>query len=188
MTHIEDFPFTLLAGRGPNCLPDGALQWGPPLSHPPGRAIIDSAAQSIIFPPRSQESRAPGQDARSGDPGALIVWKYTSFYAHSQLHFCVHQTQTSFMKFANSIKGRSAIETKFSITPSLTSFSIIAFVPNVESKKMERRVQRTVNVGAPGLVNFITSLLRPSLPAAFTQPGASTLADPCTCSIFCPAQ
>ena len=42
-------------------------------------------------------------------------------------------------------------------------------------------------VCAPGLVNFITAVayhLCPSLPAAFTQPGASTLADLCREWIF----
>ena len=37
-------------------------------------------------------------------------------------------------------------------------------------------------LGAPGLVNFITAVAYhfcPSLPAAFTQPGALTLADLC---------
>ena len=45
-----------------------------------------------------------------------------------------------------------------------------------------RMLQRSANVGAPGLVNFITAVAYhfcPSLPAAFTQPGASTLADLC---------
>ena len=45
------------------------------------------------------------------------------------------------------------------------------------------QVQRLAKVGAPGLVNFITAVayhFSPSLPAAFTQPGASTLADLCT--------
>ena len=44
------------------------------------------------------------------------------------------------------------------------------------------QVQRSAKVGAPGLVNFITAVAYhfcPSLPAAFTQPGASTLADLC---------
>ena len=50
----------LLAGKGPHCFLDGALHEAP-LSHLPGRAIIDSAAQSIIFPPCSQESRAAAQ-------------------------------------------------------------------------------------------------------------------------------
>ena len=40
--------------------------------------------------------------------------------------------------------------------------------------------QRSAKVGAPGLVNSITGVayhLYPSLPTAFTQPGAFTLAD-----------
>ena len=44
-------------------------------------------------------------------------------------------------------------------------------------------VQRLAQVDAPGLVSFITAVayhFRPSLPAAFTQPGTSTLADLCT--------
>ena len=44
-------------------------------------------------------------------------------------------------------------------------------------------VQRWAKVGAPGLVNIITAVayhICPSLPATFTQPGASTLAEPCT--------
>ena len=43
-------------------------------------------------------------------------------------------------------------------------------------------VQRSTKVGPSGLVNFITVVayhLCPSLPEAFTQPGASTLADLC---------
>ena len=44
-------------------------------------------------------------------------------------------------------------------------------------------VQSSAKVGAPGLVNFITTAVAyhigPSLPAGFTQPGASTLADLC---------
>ena len=43
-------------------------------------------------------------------------------------------------------------------------------------------LQRSAKVGAPGLVNIITAVAYhfcPSLPAAFTQPGASTLADLC---------
>ena len=43
-------------------------------------------------------------------------------------------------------------------------------------------IQRSAKVGAPGLVNFITALAYhfcPSLPAAFTQQVASTLADLC---------
>ena len=38
-------------------------------------------------------------------------------------------------------------------------------------------IQRSAKIGAPGLVNFITAVAYhfcPSLPAAFTQPGAST--------------
>ena len=45
---------------------------------------------------------------------------------------------------------------------------------------------RSAKVDAPGLVNFITAVpyhFCPSLPAAFMQPGASTLADLC---ISCP--
>ena len=41
-------------------------------------------------------------------------------------------------------------------------------------------VQRSAKVGGPGLVNFITAVayhICPSLPAAFTQPDESTLAD-----------
>ena len=48
-------------------------------------------------------------------------------------------------------------------------------------------VQRSAKVGAPGLVNFITAVAYhfcPSLPAAFTQPGASTLADLCIWTTF----
>ena len=44
-------------------------------------------------------------------------------------------------------------------------------------------VQRLAKVGAPGLVNFTTAVAYhfcPSLPAAFMQPGASTLADLCS--------
>ena len=49
-------------------------------------------------------------------------------------------------------------------------------------------VQRSAKVGAPGSVNFITAVsyqlsLLPSLPAAFTQPGASTLADLCSTEV-----
>ena len=43
-------------------------------------------------------------------------------------------------------------------------------------------VQRSAQVGTQGLVNFITAVAYhfcSSLPAAFTQPGASTLADLC---------
>ena len=43
-------------------------------------------------------------------------------------------------------------------------------------------VQRLAKVGAPGLVNLIADVAYhfcPSLPAAFTQPGAATLADLC---------
>ena len=43
-------------------------------------------------------------------------------------------------------------------------------------------IQGAAEVGAPGLVNFIAAVAYhffPSLPAAFTQPGASTLADLC---------
>ena len=42
------------------------------------------------------------------------------------------------------------------------------------------KIQRSAEVGAPGLVNFITAVANnfcSILPAAFTQPGASTLAD-----------
>ena len=45
-------------------------------------------------------------------------------------------------------------------------------------------VQRSAEVGAPGLVNFITAVAYHfclSLAAAFTQPGASTSAVLCTC-------
>ena len=52
--------------------------------------------------------------------------------------------------------------------------SLRAFCPSV---------QRSAEVGAPGLVNFITAVAYhfcPSLPAAFTQPGTSTLADLCS--------
>ena len=47
-------------------------------------------------------------------------------------------------------------------------------------------IQRSAKVGAPGLVNFITAVayhICPSLPAIFTQPGASTLADLCSGSV-----
>ena len=46
-------------------------------------------------------------------------------------------------------------------------------------------IQGAAEVGAPGLVNFIAAVAYhffPSLPAAFTQPGASTLADLCKAS------
>ena len=45
-----------------------------------------------------------------------------------------------------------------------------------------RRVQRSAKINAPGLVTFVPALALHfclSLPAAFTQPVASTLADPC---------
>ena len=48
---------------------------------------------------------------------------------------------------------------------------------------LRRGVQRWAEVGAPGLVNFFTAVayhICPSLPAPFTQPGASTLTDLCT--------
>ena len=48
-------------------------------------------------------------------------------------------------------------------------------------------LQRWAKVGAPGLVNFITAVAYhfcSSLPAAFTQPGASTLADLCINYMF----
>ena len=63
------------------------------------------------------------------------------------------------------------------------------FDPPFESKWQKRRrtppaaVQRLAKFGAPGLVNFITAVAYHfclSLPAAFTQPGALTLADLCT--------
>ena len=44
------------------------------------------------------------------------------------------------------------------------------------------QVQRSDKVGAPGLVNFISAVANhfcPSLPAAFTQPGAPTSDDLC---------
>ena len=44
-------------------------------------------------------------------------------------------------------------------------------------------MQGSAKVGAPGLTNFVTAVAYhfcPSLPAAFTQPGASILADFCT--------
>ena len=47
----------------------------------------------------------------------------------------------------------------------------------------EVQIQRSAKVRAPGFVNFITAVAYhfcPSLPAAITQPGASTLADLCT--------
>ena len=45
---------------------------------------------------------------------------------------------------------------------------------------LEPLLQRSAKVGAPGLVNFINAVayhICPSLPAAFTQPVALTLAD-----------
>ena len=48
-------------------------------------------------------------------------------------------------------------------------------------------VQRSAQVDAPGLVSFITAVAyhcRPSLPAAFTQPDAPTLADLCSVHYF----
>ena len=53
------------------------------------------------------------------------------------------------------------------------------------SSSSDTHVQSSAIVGSPGLVNFITAVAYhfcPSLPAAFTQPGASTLADLCTYS------
>ena len=47
-------------------------------------------------------------------------------------------------------------------------------------------LQRSANVGTPGLVNFITPVAYhfcPSTPAAFTQPGASTLANLCIAAL-----
>ena len=44
-------------------------------------------------------------------------------------------------------------------------------------------ILRSAKFGAPGLVNFVSAVayhLCPSLAAAFTQPGASTLAYLCT--------
>ena len=76
----------LLAGKGPHCFLDGALHEAP-LSHLPGRAIIDSAAQSIIFPPCSQESRAAAQRWRwsyglyrlkANELSAWQIWSYIS--------------------------------------------------------------------------------------------------------------
>ena len=76
----------LLADKGPHCFLDGALHEAP-LSHLPGRAIIDSAAQSIIFPPRSQESRAAAQRWRwsyglyrlkANELSAWQIWSYIS--------------------------------------------------------------------------------------------------------------
>ena len=49
--------------------------------------------------------------------------------------------------------------------------------------KKRREMQRLAEVGATVLVNFITAVAYhfcPSLPAAFTQPGAPTLADLCS--------
>ena len=49
-------------------------------------------------------------------------------------------------------------------------------------------VQRSDKVDAPGLVNFITAVAYhfcPNLPAAFTQPRASTLADLCILRRVC---
>ena len=46
--------------------------------------------------------------------------------------------------------------------------------------KYQKAVQGSAKVGAPGLVNSITAVAYhfcTSLPTAFTQPGASTLAD-----------
>ena len=46
-----------------------------------------------------------------------------------------------------------------------------------------RNIQRLAEVGAPGMVNFVTAVayhLCSSLPAAFTQPGGLTLANLCT--------
>ena len=48
---------------------------------------------------------------------------------------------------------------------------------------LSKIIQRSAKVGAQGLVNFITAaayLFCPSLPAAFMQPGASTIANLCT--------
>ena len=53
----------------------------------------------------------------------------------------------------------------------------------ISNYRLPDYVQRSAKVGAPGLVNFITAVAHhfcPSLPAAFTEPGASTLADLCT--------
>ena len=66
------------------------------------------------------------------------------------------------------IKGEERGESRFCVRPLLFE---------------SRQVQRSAEVGATGLVNFITAVAYhfcPSLPAAFTQPGASTLADLCT--------
>ena len=49
-------------------------------------------------------------------------------------------------------------------------------------------LQRSAKVGVPGFMNFITAAAHhfcPSLPAAFTQPGASTLANACKHQAFC---
>ena len=62
--------------------------------------------------------------------------------------------------------------------------SLLPSVPFESSRRILcERMQRSAEVGAPGLVNFSSPVayhLCPSLPAAFTQPGASTLADLCT--------
>ena len=50
-------------------------------------------------------------------------------------------------------------------------------------RQVKEIIQRSAKVGAPGLLNFITVdayHFCTSLPAAFTQPGAPTLADFCT--------
>ena len=56
-------------------------------------------------------------------------------------------------------------------------------VKSMHCSKHGVKVHTSAEVGVPGLVNFITAVayhLCPSLSAAFTQPGASTLADLCT--------
>ena len=57
---------------------------------------------------------------------------------------------------------------------------------NLPTPMLMKTVQRLAKVGAPGLVNFITAVAYhfcPSLPTAFTQPGASTLANRVKCVV-----
>ena len=49
----------------------------------------------------------------------------------------------------------------------------------ISSLQWKMDVQRSDKVAAPGLANFVPTFAYHFLPAAFTQPGASTLADLC---------
>ena len=70
---------------------------------------------------------------------------------------------------------------------SATSISGVDLAHCFMEWKPELLTQRLAKFGAPGLVNFTTAVdyhFCPSLPAALTQPGTSTLAHICRCIWF----